>query len=311
VILDDWVDGIWANLGLGGTTLTLGTAKLVENTDIVPVPFIGTTTSPGTGADADLYFVNAGLGEMGAASGINVFLSYLKDRGPALGTGSETTVVMLGGATDMDMNGIKLKAELDYLTGTNKATAGDVDISGYNLVLGAKVAAGGLPLGVDLVYTSGQDNSPTSTDANMNGLSGNYPLGLIITNSGARTLGVTDGTCLSAGGTSTYTGGSPGCIGGDGLMAIKVSSGITHGPHVIDLAAIWAQSTEDPDDTGPGDESIGIELDATLTWVLTKNLSWLAGAGYLLVGDYVQSLGTNSGVSDNMTVLVTQLSYTF
>jgi hypothetical protein len=33
VILDDWVDGIWADLGLGGATLTVGTAKLAEFTD--------------------------------------------------------------------------------------------------------------------------------------------------------------------------------------------------------------------------------------------------------------------------------------
>lgn len=319
VILDAWLDGVWANLGLGGATLTIGTAKLVERTDS-PLVGIGNNPAPlsgtGTGDDADLYFVNAGLGEMGMASGTNVFLVYLNDRGPTLGGlgGQETTVWTIGAATDLDMNGLKLKAELDYLNGTNKPVAGsDIDIQGYNVVLGAKLDAGGIPLGVDLVYTSGQDGgskSPSATERNMNGLSGNYPLGIIITNTGARSLGVTDGTCLGVGGTTAYSGGSGGCFGSDGLTAIKVSSGMTHDSHVIDVAAIWARSTEDPDGSGVGGEDLGIELDATLTWALTKRLSWLVGAGYLLAGDYVKSLNT-SGKTDNMTVLVTQLGYTF
>lgn len=317
VILDDWVDGIWADLGLGGATLTVGTAKLVENTDALAVGVGNSAPGTGTSHDADLYFVNAGLGQTGMASGTDLFLAYLKDRDDAIlggGLGAETTVWMIGAATDLDLNGIKLKAELDYLNGTNEVPAGDVDIQGYNVVLGAKLDAGGIPLGVDLVYTSGQDKG-TNPDINMNGLSGNYPIGIIITNSGARTQGVTDGTCVGAGGSSTYLGGSGSCIGSDGLTAIKVSSGMTHGPHVVDVAAIWARSSEDPDGSGAGPafdggEDIGIELDATLTWSLTKRLSWLVGAGYLLAGDYVKSLNA-SGATDNLTVLVTQLGYTF
>ncbi len=83
-------------------------------------------------------------------------------------------------------------------------------------------------------------------------------------------------------------------------------------------AAIWAQATEDPADLGAGGNptndagsDIGIELDATLTWSLTKNLNWLVGAGYLLAGDFVQAAPTNTGASDNLVVLVTQLGYTF
>jgi len=322
VVLDDWVDGAWADFGLGGTKLTVGTAKLVELTGgdadpttagVQPVVGIQNTGSGGPGDDADLYFVNAGLGQMGMTSGTNPFLAYLNDRSAVLGGvgGLETTVWMIGAATDLDLNGLKLKAELDYLDGTaNQAVGSDIDIKGYNIVLGAKLQAGPVPLGVDLIYTSGQDNT-SATEVNMNGLSGNYPVGIIITNSGARSLGVTDGTCLSPNGSAAYGGGSPACVGGDGLTALKVSTGVTHGPHVVDLAAIWARASEDPDGAGPADESIGIELDATLTWTLTKRLNWLAGVGYLLVGDYVQSAPANTGVTDNATVLVTQLSYTF
>ncbi len=328
VIMDDWVDGIWADLGLGGMTLTVGTAKLAEDTD---GNVIGVGNNPtggtGTGDDADLYFVNAGLGKTGMASGTNVFLNYLSDRGGVGGFGGdESTLWILGAATDLDMNGLKVKAEIDILNGTFTPTGGgsDTDLKGFNVVLGGKLDAGGIPLGVDLVYTSGQDNDTSATDANVNGLSGNYPLGIIVTNTGARSLGVTDGTCVSTGGSSTYSGGSGSCVGGDGLTAIKVSTGMTHGPHVLDFALIWAQSTEDPFDAGSGlspdqagydaGSNIGIELDATMTWALTKNLSWMLGAGYLLAGDYLTSTPNNNETSDptdNLMVLVTQLGFTF
>jgi hypothetical protein len=321
VVLDDWVDGIWADLGMGGATLTVGTAKLVESTDGAVIAIGNAPAGSGTGDDADLYFVNAGLGKMDMVSGTNVFLAYLSDRGAAfgggVGAGDETTVWMLGAATDLDMNGLKLKAEFDLFNGTNKnntgGAGGDIDIKGYNLVLGAKMNAG-VPLGVDLVYTSGQDGGSTgitsASEFNMNGLSGNYPLGIIITNSGAVSAGVTDGTCVGVGGGGTYFGGSSNCFGSDGLAALKVSTGFTHGSHVIDVAAIYARSAEDPDAAGPADESLGFELDATLTWALTKTLSWMVGAGYLLAGDYVQ-VGNTSGATDNPVVLVTQLGYTF
>ena len=328
VILDDWVDGIWADLGLGGMMLRLGTAKLAEDTD-ANVVFIGNNTAGGTGTgnDADLYFVNLGLGQMGMTSGTNVFLNYLNDRGgigglASAGGANQVTLWILGLATDLDMNGVKVKGEVDLLNGTAKTTgASDTDVKGFNLALGAQLGAGGIPLGVDLVYTSGQDNDSTATDANINGLSGNYPLGIIITNSGARSAGVTDGTCLSAGGFSTYSGASGSCVGGDGLMALKVSSGLTHGSHKVDVAAIWAQSTKDPFDFGSGlspdqagydaGSNIGIELDATVTMDMTKSLSLMGGVGYLLAGDYFKSLPTNAGATDNPVVLVAQLLYSF
>ena len=94
-------------------------------------------------------------------------------------------------------------------------------------------------------------------------------------------------------------------------MAIKLSSGMTHGQHAVDVALIWARAAEDPDgDTGPSGEDFGIELDATVTQSLTKNLSVLGGIGYLLAGDYWEGLNAN-GATDNPVVLVAQLGYTF
>jgi hypothetical protein len=198
-----------------------------------------------------------------------------------------------------------IHGELDYLSGEATVGGTSFDLAGLNLAIGGKMDAGAIPIGVDLIYASGQDPSPT-TDINVNGLNGNYPIGIILTNTGARSLDTKDGTCLSVDGSSL--GGSNGCIAGSGLMVAKVSSGFTHGPHVIDVAAIYAQSVEEP--VVGGDTDIGIELDATLTWALTKRFSFLAGLGYMMPGDFFK-FGVPAAATDDMIVGVLQTSFTF
>ncbi len=317
IILDDAVDGLWANFGLGGTALTVATLKLNERTDSLggggANVGIGNVGGAGTGGDADLYVINAGFGKMamGPAHDLNLFAAYLIDRSAVLvGAASATndvTLLILGASADADMGGLRLKGEFDFMDGTHKIPAGtDMDITGMNLVLGAKLNAGAIPLGVDVIYTSGLD--PTATNEhNINGLSGNYPVGIILANTGARSLTYKDGTCLSVGGGPVgYAGGAESCLDGSGLTAVKVSTGMVHGPHTFDVAAIYAQSTED---SALGNSDIGIEIDAMLTWALTKRLSAMGGIGYLISGDYWKAAATSP--TDNMTVLVTQLAYTF
>src|SRR3989338_11653072 len=108
------------------------------------------------------------------------------------------------------------------MNGNHKVPGGtDKDIGGMNLVLGAKLDAGAIPLGVDVIYTTGLDPANATTEHNINGLSGNYPVGIILTNTGARSLTYKDGTCLSVGGAAAYTGGALNCLDGDGLTAVK------------------------------------------------------------------------------------------
>ena len=309
IILDDAVDGLWANFGLGGTALTVATLKLNERTDVGSGVAIGNTGTPGTAGDADLYVINAGFGKMamGPAHNLNLFAAYLIDRSATLIATSavnDVTLLILGVSADADMGGLRLKGEFDFMNGTHKIPAGtDMDITGMNLVLGAKLSAGMIPLGVDVIYTTGQDSA---TEHNINGLSGNYPVGIILANTGAVSDTYKDGTCLSIGGARAYTGGALNCVDGDGLTAVKVSTGMVHGPHTFDVAAIYAQSTED---SALGNSDIGIELDVMVTWALTKRLSAMGGIGYLIAGDYFKAAATSP--TDNMTVLVTQLAYTF
>ncbi|MFZ5863646.1 MAG: hypothetical protein ACOYXR_12480 [Nitrospirota bacterium] len=317
IVLDDAVDGLWFDARLGETDVTFGALKLIEHTNDPLIGIGNTTTGRGTGGDTDFYVVNAAFGKMFGGMHTDVFLGYLSDREAALfggggvgASGDDATMWVLGAMDGRVVGPAHLHGEIDFFHGKASVGGVDDDLKGLNLTVGAKLD-GAVPLGVDLIYTSGQDASSTD-ERNVNGLNGNYPIGIIITNTGARSLDTKDGTCLSLGGPSTSLGGSNGCIDGAGLTAVKLSSGMTHGPHVIDVALIWARSTEDPDGSGAGNpagEDIGVELDATLTWALTKKLSLLAGLGYLRAGDFFED-GTNDD-PDAATVGVLQVSYTF
>ncbi|MBI3607569.1 MAG: hypothetical protein HY207_06365 [Nitrospirae bacterium] len=315
IILDDAADNLRADFNVGSTAVTLATLKLVERTDSTVVG-IGNTISAGTGGDADLYVANANFGTLFRGMHTGVFLAYLTDRSASLFGG--------GGAVDDDANlwtvgvfdgrtvgPMHVHGELDVLNGKQTIATVKKDLKGLDLTIGGKMNAGTVPVGLDLIYASGQDPSST-TKRNVNGLNGNYPVGIIITNTGARSLDTKDGTCLSvmAPGAGTGSlGGSPGCAGGSGLTAVKLSTGYTHGPHVVDVAAIWANASKDPDGSGTMKKDIGIELDATLTWTLTKRLNAMGGIGYLVSGDFYKTAAATP--TDNQTVLVTQLSYTF
>ncbi|MFZ5877584.1 MAG: hypothetical protein ACOYXU_14455 [Nitrospirota bacterium] len=308
IILDDSVDGLWASFPVGGMDLTVGSLKLIEQTD----SFVGIGNSgPGTAGDADLYVVDLGLGKMmGDGHTGGVFLAYLTDRDANLFGGGaaiedDATLWLLGLTGGMTAGGVQLKGELDYMTGEQNIGGTKTDLGGYNLMLGAKLNAGAMPVGVDLIYTSGDDPSSTS-ERNVNGLNGNYPVGILLTNVGAVSGDTKDGTCLSPDGGAL--GGSSGCIDGSGLTAIKISTGMVHGPHTIDLAAIYAMSTEEP--VAGGDTDLGIELDATISMAMTKRLNVLAGLGYLLPGDYWK-MGVSTAPTDSMMVGVLQASYSF
>ncbi|MEO5657885.1 MAG: hypothetical protein ABIO65_12590 [Nitrospiria bacterium] len=288
IILDDAVDGIWVDFGAGSAKLTVAALKLAEVTDGTVVDIGTAGAGSGTGGDADLYVLNVGLPDQN----VNAFLAYLLDRDGIL-LGAKADLITLGVAADMDLGAMGLRGELDFLTGSYDG--GGPDLEGLNLVVGAKLK-GAVPIGVDLIYTSGQGTS----NVNINGLNGNYPLGIILTNVGAVSGDTKDGTCLSVDGAAI--GGSVGCLGGSGLTAVKVSGGFARGAHSLDLAAIWAKATED---ALLADTDLGIELDATLTVALGKRLTYLAGVGYFLAGD---AFGPSP---DNPVVLVNQLNYTF
>ncbi len=78
-----------------------------------------------------------------------------------------------------------------------------------------------------------------------------------------------------------------------------------------EVAAIWAQTTEDPIDpvTGDaGDSDLGIEIDLNHRHKLDDNVAVAVNLGYLLSGDAWQTL---AGGDDNQLKGVISLNYMF
>src|SRR5207253_9408989 len=95
--------------------------------------------------------------------------------------------------------------EADLIRGvvTTPLSRGEL-LQGHNILAGADVDVGSANLGLTLVYSSGQDAGDVTSGkrANINGINGDLPLGIITTNVGARSPAPVDGTwpCITGGG---------------------------------------------------------------------------------------------------------------
>src|SRR5207247_3090611 len=100
-------------------------------------------------------------------------------------------------------------------------------LQGHNILAGADVDVGAANVGLTLVYSSGKDagDATSGKRANFNGINGDFPLGIITTNVGARSAAPVDGTCPSFTGGSL--GGRPGCFAGSGLATAKFAGSYT------------------------------------------------------------------------------------
>jgi hypothetical protein len=204
---------------------------------------------------------------------------------------------------------LTLGGEIDYLTGsTDVSTGSEADLEGLNVQLSGGMNVGPADAWLTIVYASGQDPSTTTTDININGLDGNYPIGIILTNGGAQSLAPKDGTCITVDGAAL--GGVPGCAGGSGLLAIKGTGKISPVERLsLQGDVIWARSTEDAS-AAVTEKDIGVELDGTVRYAVDDNFSLLAGIGYLIAGDWWKSASTAPS-PDNLIVGVLEARFTF
>ncbi len=323
ILFDDPADGFVIDVPLGPAKLTLVNLKPFDcssSLGVNPNPAIGGGCTSGTSDDTDLYLGNVSLrptSEMAA----NLFLGIYKDRGPNIGTvgthystgTTDVELYIIGATGDANLGPLNLTTEIDYLTGDMNNASGDLD--GLNFHLGGSMAAGPANVGLTFLYASGRDpSSGASGDRNINGLDGNYPTGIILTNGGARSLAPKDGTCLgvSAPGTSdaaTSLGGVPNCINSRGLLAVKATGSITPVDRLsFQGDIIWARSAENSSTTVQ-EKDIGVELDGTARYRVDDNFSLMTGIGYLITGDFWKT-GTNAN-PDNMIVIVGEMSYHF
>jgi hypothetical protein len=299
LVLDDVADAIAVNLMAGPANLTIANLKLFDTNS--------TGAVGGTGGDADLYLVNAGM-KHGDEHMLNAFIAYLKDRSPVLlfngapSGGTNTTLWVLGVGFEGKLAALRLNLEADLLGGSREgagAAGADADMAGMNIMANVGLMAGPLDIGVMAIYATGQD--PTDTDTNVNSISGNFVLGNILANTET---------------TSDREGGSPNPFGA-GLMALKVSAGakdlIGKDCH-LELALIYAMLTEDPGvSPAPSfdETTLGTEVDLNMHHKLDDNLMLNVGLGYFMPGDGFKGLTGTTTAEDSVVKAGAGLSYSF
>src|SRR5438445_4425576 len=303
-----------------------------------------------TGANTDLYLVNLNW-KPAKETKVDVFASLYTDRGtnfittpgnaitsggttplpglPVQGAANATAGIYgLAGETKQAPFHAIFEADLIRGVGTNPAGPAPL-LQGHNILAGADMDVGPANIGLTLVNSSGQDAGDVTSGkrANINGINGDFPLGIITTNVGARSPAPVDGTCPSF--TGTGLGGRPGCFGGSGLATAKFAASYTPPtlPKVnLEFDVLYNRaSRQRPIQSAPGvfikgGDYIGTELDVFLRYAITKEMSFTAGLGYMFAGNYFEApaalVSTTNGnpsttKADNMTIGVLELRYQF
>lgn len=306
LILDDTMDAIAAKIEAKPVDIVLATGKLHESN--------ATGISGDTGGDTDIYLLKADFTHdypkeesvYGGPHAVGLFMTYLKDRGPKFLEADDKTDLITYGVTANGVFGpMTVTFEVDVLDGkqNNTGATQDVDLSGFNLLVGGGANVGGTPANLTFLYTSGEEPGDIY-NTNINGISGNYVLGNLLGNSSNNDRA---GKCASVKG-GRIGSGSSSCIGGFGYTAVKLGVGLPKmSPNFKgDVAIIWARTTENA--TLDAEKDLGIELDVNATHKLDEHVSVSVKLGYLFSGDAWKTIGP--GDDDQMKGLAS-INYTF
>src|SRR5437867_636318 len=346
LIVADAVDAFVLDVPIGmSAKLTLGDLMIFNSTRAATNGGVFVGNGNGiTGANTDLYLVNLNW-KPAKETKVDVFASLYTDRGTNFITTAANVInpnlpglPVQGAANDTaGIYGIDAETkqapfhaifEADLIRGvvTNPIGPGPL-LQGHNILAGADVDVGPANIGLTLVYSSGQDagDATSGSRANFNGINGDFPLGIITTNVGARSAAPVDGTCPSFTGGSL--GGRPGCFGGSGLVTAKFAASYTPPtlPKVnLEFDVLYNRaSRQRPIESAAGSsvfikggDYIGTELDVFLRYAITKEMSFTAGWGILFSGNYFEAptaatvgVGANPTTrsADNMMVGVLEL----
>ncbi len=313
LLVADAVDAFVLDVPIGIAKLTFADLKIFDSTRAANSGgvFIGNGTAGLPGGDTDLYVANLGV-RPNPDTKADLFVGYYKDRGPsfitqpnpalaAYGDTANAEATIFGASGEAKVGIIHGIFEADLIRGVVKdpVTRGAL-LQGHNIYLGGDVTLAFVNLGVSLVHASGQDAGDLSSGkrTNINGINGDFPLGIIVTNVGARSPAPVDGTCPSFSGGGL--GGRPGCFAGSGLNTIKVAAIISppSTPKLgFEVDVLYNKSARDrPIQTAPGSSGfikggdvIGTELDLFLRYAITKELSFTAGLGMLFPGNWFEA----------------------
>jgi len=320
LIVADAVDAFVLDVPIGRSAkLTLGDLMIFNSTRAANFGgvFVGNGSGGITGANTDLYLANLNW-KPAKETKVDIFASLYTDRGtnfittaanvmnpnlpsyPVQGA-ANATVGIYGIAAETKQAPFHGIFEADLIRGvvTTPLSQGAL-LQGHNILAGADIDVGPANFGLTLVYSSGQDAGDVTSGkrTNFNGINGDFPLGIITTNVGARSAAPVDGTCPSFTGASL--GGRPGCFGGSGLVTAKFAASYTPPtlPKVnLEFDVLYNRaSRQRPIESAAGSsvfvkggDYIGTELDFLLRYAITKEMSFTAGLGYMFAGNYFEA----------------------
>ena len=204
---------------------------------------------------------------------------------------------------------VYVEAEGAYQWGKQRAgVAGtaDIDKSGYNLYIHAKVDLAPAYVGVGAFYVSGDDGADTSKSKAGPGTGTDFnPLLILLNYDLARWGGGTTGYGLN-----TVVGTSAGA-GMANLTGYLLYAGIKPMPK-LDVKFSWGYAAvNDLTAAQAGwSKDIGHEFDLTATYNIYDNLSYMVGAAYLLTGDFVKA-GVAGAQTKNDYLLTHMLTLKF
>ena len=343
LLVADAVDALVLDIPIGSSTLRFANLKIFDSTRSAGSGgvFVGNGTNGGPGGDTDLYLANLNFSPFTDAT-FDTYAGWYSDRGPsfitqvnpartAYGSSAKAEMLILGIAGTAKISRFNTLFEADLMRGVVKdpATRGAL-LRGYNVLANANTDVGPGNVGLTFVYSSGQRAKDVTSGkrANINGINGDYPLGIITTNVGARSPAPVDGTCPSFSGGGL--GGRPGCFAGSGLITFKGSGNITP-PSMpklnIELSVLYnLASKKRPIQTATGStrftnggRKIGTEVDILVRYKVLKDLSLTAGYGILFAGNFFETSNSRQGIggnpttknADNLSVGVLEMRYEF
>jgi hypothetical protein len=318
IILDDTADAITVVLPMGSTTITGSMLQLVD-----PDAYTSFPSGTGINQDTTVWLVNVGMDQ--GSHLINLYDAFLYDQAPGTTAANSfyptvpvpVNVLSFAGDNKIWINytGLSLDAksgpmalafEGTYDFGSDEVAGPgkDIRVNGWNIMGDATVDTGGAKVGGTVVYASGQDQSAVN-NVNVADISGNFQLGNILLNH--EQTSDRDGGSLSGG------------LAGMGILAAKLHVDMMPTEKLdVSGAAIYAQTTELCNPVicvaPTTSRTIGYELDANAKYKVDDNLTFAAGAGYLITaGGAVQAYSVNvaPGANSNLWKLSAKAVFTF
>lgn len=199
---------------------------------------------------------------------------------------------------------VALEAEFNYCQGEDKYENGNPNIKHENISAYIDATATFKPfyVGATFGYVSGDD--PNTADKREGGLINggrDWSPTLIMWNfDRAMWIGNLESTATTGRGfASAFANGY--------LYQARVGVRPTD---KLDIMASFTYSVADKKPLNYISDRYGHELDVTATYRITKNLSYMVGAGYLWTGDYFKGTTATANISDNY-LLINKLTLTF